>query len=319
MNKGTLCISLDFEKFWGIHDVANIDDIKANLLKVNIVVDRLLKLFDTYNIHCTWATVGLLGFDSFETLNEFCLDKRISYLNENYSPFPIKKMFDSSINDKIITAKSCIDKIKKAKNQELASHTFSHFYTLEQGQTKEEFIDDLTCFKNSIGEVKSIVFPRNQINNSYLQFCAEHDITAYRGNQKNKFWSNTSFRNEKLIHKIGRTLDAYIKISKDNLVDWDELKIKSNGLINIPASRFLRPYKYSKYIERSKVKRIKKQMTASAKQNKIYHLWWHPHNFTTHLNQNFEQLEEILLHFSHLQKEFNYQSLNMSEIAKHVE
>ena len=317
--KGALCISLDFEKFWGVHDVANLNDVEHKLLKVDYVVNRLLDLFEKYNIHCTWATVGLLGFDSFETLNEFCLDKRISYLNENYSPFPIKKLIDSSINNKIITAKSCIDKIKKSRNQEIASHTFSHFYTLEQGQTKEEFIDDLNSFKTIVGDVKSIIFPRNQINETYLQLCAEHHIISYRGNQNNIFWSNLSFSNEKLIHKIGRTIDAYIKISKDNLIDWNDLKKESNGLINIPASRFLKSYKHSKFIENLKLKRLKKQMLKSAQKNKVYHLWWHPHNFTTNTDANFKQLESLFVYYKQLEKDYGYQSLNMKEIANQIE
>ena len=37
-----------------------------------------------------------------------------------------------------------------------------------------------------------------------------------------------------------------------------------------------RPYGFFKKL---KMKRIKAQMTYAAKNDKLFHLWWHPHNF----------------------------------------
>jgi len=62
--------------------------------------------------------------------------------------------------DKLVTL------IDKSKNQELATHTFSHYYCLEEGQTKESFYADLEAAKKIAKEknisLKSLVFPRNQ-------------------------------------------------------------------------------------------------------------------------------------------------------------
>jgi hypothetical protein len=60
-------------------------------------------------------------------------------------------------------------------------------------------------------------------------------------------------------------------------------------------------------------------MTYAAKSNKVYHLWWHPHNFGADMNANIEFLEKILSHFSQLQKTYRMQSLNMQEIASLIE
>lgn len=319
--KGTLCISLDFEKFWGIHDVSNIKSVLSKLEKVPSIVDRLLKLFEKHEVHVTWAVVGMLNF---ETQKEFInyLNKQdvIPYHNLKFSPIPVNKFNLKASQQNSFLAKQEIDKIKLSKNQELASHTFSHYYCLEDGVSRIDFEKDMQQFKNNVySDVKSIVFPRNQIDNECLTICCNHKLMAYRGNQNNKFWKNTSFTNESLIQKVGRTLDAYIKISKDCLIDWSSLNNKQNGLVNIPASRFFKPYKFPKFIEGFKIKRIKGQMLNSAKQNKIYHLWWHPHNFSIKTDQNFHQLEELLVYFNELKKEYNYQSLNMNEIAQKVE
>jgi hypothetical protein len=317
MNRGTLCISLDFEKFWGVHDVSDINEVEQKMLKVSDIVSRLLKLFDKYEIHCTWAIVGLLNFKSVEEL--LSINNSVCYINQKLSPFPLSKFNLSKFNSNSFLGFDDILNIKKAKYQELASHTFSHFYCLEIGAKSIDFMTDINLFKTHISnDIKSIVFPRNQIDSDCLKICKQNGIIAYRGNQPNRYWKNTAFSNEKITQKIGRTIDAYVKITKDNFIDWKELTYNNQGLINIFASRFFKPVQFPNFIEKLKVNRIKKQMLLSAKQNKIYHLWWHPHNFTTNTDQNFKQLEEILIYFTQLKKTYNYQSLNMNEIVNEI-
>ena len=60
---------------------------------------------------------------------------------------------------------------------------------------------------------------------------------------------------------------------------------------------------------------MKKEMTVAAKKKKIYHLWWHPHNFGKDMDKNFEILEKLLAHFQVLRKKYNMQSLSMIEIC----
>ena len=62
MNKGIFTISLDFELFWGVRDHRTLEDYGENVRNVHKIVPGLLALFDKYDIHCTWATVGFLFF-----------------------------------------------------------------------------------------------------------------------------------------------------------------------------------------------------------------------------------------------------------------
>lgn len=57
---------------------------------------------------------------------------------------------------------------------------------------------------------------------------------------------------------------------------------------------FLRPYSRSlAFGEPLKVKRILDSIEYAAKHSQIYHLWWHPHNFGLHIEENINQLEKI--------------------------
>jgi hypothetical protein len=247
------------------------------------------------------------------------LDFKISYKNSNYSPFPFDQDKFKKIPFEILDGKQELQWILKSEYQELASHTFSHYYALEKGQTKSEFEKDCQLMnglaKELNHEFKSIVFPRNQIDLDYLAICANNGLKTYRGNQKSKSWTNSEFNSEGIYKKANRFGDAYFKVEETKSHPIEDLE-KVSGLLNIPANRFLRPVGSKKWLEKRKIKRIKNEMTKAAKAETVYHLWWHPHNFSQKTEEAFEQLESLIEHFKILQKEYGFESLNMSEIEE---
>ncbi len=318
--RGVFCISLDFEKFWGVHDVLPIEKAR-HFVEVNAVVDGILTLFQRYEIHATWATVGLLGHANIAELQENNRNTIIPYTNTNYSPFPLTAEKYGDFNAQLLLGSREIHKILTVPAQEFASHTYSHFYCVEEGISAADFDSDCESMKQ-MGEryktcFKSIVFPRNQIQPAFLKICAKHGFTAYRGNQENLFWTTRAFQQESFFKKAGRVLDAYVKISQTKSYRIDELVIQDQ-LINIPASRFVRPYSGRFWLEKRKIKRIKREMLRAAKRGTIYHLWWHPHNFTQNLEKNLQQLEELLAYSIVLRNNYAFTSLTMQEIACHV-
>ena len=95
------------------------------------------------------------------------------------------------------------------------------------------------------------------------------------------------------------------------------LNLCEDTLINIPASRFLRPYTPSlSWIESIRLKRILSSMTHAAKNNLTFHLWWHPHNFGIHQEANFKFLESILKHYQYLNVTYQFSSCTMAECAR---
>ena len=320
MDKGIFCISLDFEKYWGIHDITDWQSKETELSNVRDVVYQLLEVFESNRIHATWAFVGLLAHPNFQDILDQEL-KAIPYKNTDYSPFPLEADKFKGIPKDICCALEELKKIKATRFQELASHTFSHLYCLEEGITKEVFEADLRkmrTIEKLLGiEMTSIVFPRNQINPEFIEKCQAKDYTAFRGNQRSAVWSNSTFQTESFFRKGKRLVDAYYPIVKTTGYTLNDIRAKKK-IINIPASRFLRPISTKWGFEDQKMKRIKDEMTKAAKLKQIYHLWWHPHNFTQNTELHFEQLDTLFEHFHELNKTYGFVSLNMQEIAEHA-
>ena len=122
-------------------------------------------------------------------------------------------------------------------------------------------------------------------------------------------------RSETLLRRAFRLIDSYINISGHHCYSEDMMK-KSNP-VNIPSSRFLRQYKKRfSFLEGLRLARIKNSMTFAAKNKLTYHLWWHPHNFGTNLENNLSFLEKILQHYKKLEIKFEFKSTNMQELAR---
>ena len=84
-----------------------------------------------------------------------------------------------------------------------------------------------------------------------------------------------------------------------------------NGLLLLPASRFLKPLHKITLLNKLRLRRIKNEMTKAAKANECYHLWWHPHNFGINPEQAMLELGEIISHFNFLNKTYNMKSKSM--------
>ena len=73
---------------------------------------------------------------------------------------------DNEDDDPMHYASSLIARIAKTPKQEIATHTFSHYYCQEPGETREAFAADIAsamAIARRYGfDIRSIVFPRNQ-------------------------------------------------------------------------------------------------------------------------------------------------------------
>ncbi|HMU46637.1 MAG TPA: polysaccharide deacetylase family protein [Chitinophagaceae bacterium] len=317
MENGKFVISLDFEIHWGVSDHRTIQSYYENLSNVPTVVKRSLQLFKEKNIHATWATVGMLFCRNKNELFSFVSEEnRPRYHKEKYSNYLVAMgAGESEEDDPFHYAGSLINEIQSTPHQEVATHTFSHYYCLEKGQTPEQFYYDIKAAKE-IAEreqikIRSIVFPRNQMSSEYLEKCKINDVTCYRGNFPSSIYRFRSRSSESLLKRAARFIDTYLPLTGNRYVDVSE----SGGMLNVPASCFLRPYSSTfSWLEWMRLLRIKREMKAAAKKNKIYHLWWHPHNFGKSLENNFQMLNNILNYYLLLSQKYNMQSFNMAEL-----
>jgi peptidoglycan/xylan/chitin deacetylase (PgdA/CDA1 family) len=316
MDKGNFIISLDLELHWGGAEKWDLEKKRKYFTDTLHFIPELLEIFNKNSIRSTWATVGFLFAKDKTQLLDFSPKLIPSYERKELSYYNIfESLGDNEIVDPFHFAPSLINRILNTPGQELATHTFSHYYCNEPGQTPEQFDADLKAAqaiaKENFGIIlQSLVFPRNQLNKDYLEIARNNGIVVVRSNPNVWFWDT----NYGKLTRIFRAIDTLMPISKS--VSFSKIKQKK-GLFSVPASRFFRPYKHSEEkIQKLKLSRIKGEMSYAAKKNKNYHLWWHPHNFGEDVENNKKQLLEIIEHFKLLKEKYNFSSANMIDLVK---
>lgn len=322
MKNGKLVISLDFELYWGVRDAVKLENYKQHLLGVYTVIPRLLDIFSGYKINATFATVGFLFFENKGELLDSLPLRKPQYINHALSPYTSHlKMIGENEDDDPYHFGCKLIQLIRDRGHEVGSHTFSHFYCLERGQTSEDFKDDLLAAKKIAAkkdiELKSFVFPRNQYQKEYLKIVKEMGFTSFRGNETSWLFSSKTQGTGTFFRRPFRLLDAYINLSGHNCYSYSH--IKKEEPFNIPSSRFLRPYTQKlKSLEKWRLKRIKDSMTYAANNGLVYHLWWHPHNFGVNISENFSFLEQILIHAQKLNHQYKFESVSMQQLSNEL-
>ena len=319
---GSFTISLDFELYWGMRDVVALEAYREHLLGVWKAVPAMLALFEKYDIHATWATVGFLWHEDVASLKAAYPDRLPKYEDRYLSPYVYLENVDKtevSSDDwkRMHFAKSLIAQIKAIPHQEIATHTYSHYYTREPRIVPEAFDADLKqavkiASEDGI-EIASLVFPRNQIDPESLEVLKKNGIGIYRGNPDH--WAYREGETDKtFLQRVYRFVDIYINLSGTHatLPQKDE-----KGLTETKSSMFLRPYSQRfASLEILKLKRIQDAMTAAAEKGENFHLWWHPHNFGVNLDENLKNLETVLQHYQKLNEDYGMLSLTMQELGE---
>lgn len=315
---GTFIISLDFELAWGVRDREKkaFEAYQRNLLGVWRTIPALLDIFDEYDIKATFATVGFLFAKNREDLLSSLPSVLPHYENQAYNPY---RQLDETLgndhsDDATHFAWPLIENIA-TRGHEIGTHTFSHYYCLESGQTAENFEADLVAAQAIARRrgiaLRSIIFPRNQINSGYLPICEKLGILVYRGNQAHWAYESARREHESWRRRLFRFIDTYVDLSGHNTYSLD----RRSHPLNVPASRFLRPYsRILSPFDPLRLRRIKNEMTYGAKNDRVYHLWWHPHNFGTNLNENMQLLRKICEHFRFLKGEFGFENATMQKL-----
>ncbi|HHX94208.1 MAG TPA: polysaccharide deacetylase family protein [Clostridia bacterium] len=312
-------ISLDLELAWGVRDIYSIHDpYMVRVIHERRVVPRILELFEKYRIGATWAAVGIIFARSRRELEDFSPSIKPQYNNPRLNPYR-ERIGGGEGDDPLHFGHSLIKEIQKARRQEIATHTFSHYYCLEEGQNRDTFAADLDsalalAAKNGI-QIKSIVFPRNQRNPDYDEVLLDRGIICFRGTERHPMYQAGSRENSRLPHKrIYRLLDSHISLSGSHLTSWGDV-VEESGLYNIPASRYLRPVENFSFFAGLRLKRTVNAMEEAARSKRIFHLWTHPQDFGGAPEENLCHLETILQHFKRLEEEYGMVSLSMREAA----
>ena len=321
MNTSAFVISLDFELHWGMYDQLTVEAYQRNLSGGRKAIPEMLDRFRKAGIHASWATVGLLLCEGRNDALAEC-PNHPTYDQLGISIRDVIDLSgDSEAEDPYHYGLSLAQRIAAVPGQEIATHTFSHYYCLETGPSTEDFEKDLEAAKKVASrhgiELTAIVFPRNQYSPAHLAACRRHGIKAFRGSPNADPYIPRSDTNTSRMIRLTRLLDAYVEVvSTRALLSYPK---EEEGLINVPASRFLRPFsRFDRPFSRLRLRRIRDEMTHAAEQGLHYHLWWHPHNFGSHTEENLALLDAIIAHYELLRRRYGMESMTITEAATRV-
>ncbi len=317
---GALVISLDFELHWGMRDrVPSEHPLAAELVESRRIVSRLASFFSERDLHATWATVGFLFASSRGELERFRPQVRPRYVRAELDPYA-EAVGEDEDSDPIHMAGSLVRALAATPGQEVASHTFSHYYCLEAGQDESALRADLgsaQAIASAMGlQLHSLVLPRNQWNSRYAAAVRESGFDCYRSPQRS--WAHRPRRDGEagLPTRLGRLADTYAGWKPPPTTGWSDM-LDEAGLCEVPASAFLRPYSPGrKRLEPLRFARLVAGMRHAARRSRVFHLWWHPHNFARYPEESFALLSRLADEFDRLAESEGMRSLSMGEVAE---
>lgn len=315
---GTLVISLDFELHWGMRDHTAVDPtVTRSLVASRSAVVRLAELFSQREVRATWATVGLLFATTAAEARALSPDIRPAYDLARLDPYR-EAIGPTENDDPLHLAGSLVDRLASIPGQELASHTFSHYYCLEPGPDASAFCADLqaaqTAAEGRGQRLRSLVLPRNQWDPALAPILIQTGFECYRGPQPGWAHRSRSGGDSGLAVRAVRLASTWAGPAVPTF-GWDEL-LEPSGLCNVPASVFLRPWARStKTLQPLQDGRIVKALRDAARRGRVVHLWWHPHNFADQPTENLDRLQRLLDEVDRLRGSDGMTSLGMGDVS----
>ena len=315
----TFVISLDFELAWGSPEKWGDSRYLENSMRATEAARKLLEAFKEYDVSCTWATVGALFCENKEQFLEYAPEENLRPTYDLQSNSPYNKLsFITPQNQESFFCPSIVQSIIEAPKQELGSHTYCHYYCLEQGQSLEQFAADTTSCKRVASLFNhsntSFVFPRNQVNKEYFDVLSQHGITAYRGGEGSYVWKTRSRAERTKLLRAFRILDSYVPLSKNTA--HPKAETFPYILANLPSNRFFRPVSQADALfGRLKLSRMTRELRSTACTGGCYHVWFHPINFVSHFQQNMNMLKKFLDVFCRLRDEKRIIDKTMAEAS----
>ena len=184
--KGGLVLSADFEMAWAFrYSKREVNPLEmAALEREN--VPNLLKLFETYSIPITWATVGHLFLESCKQGDHDWM-RRIPHFDDHWK-FTKGDWFEhdpytNSVSNNAWYAPDLIESILKSKvKHEIGCHTFSHIDCSDKNCPPEVLEDELKASIEAAGKwgvkMSSFVFPGGTMGNYHI--LEKFDFNIYR-------------------------------------------------------------------------------------------------------------------------------------------
>ncbi|MFB0561242.1 MAG: hypothetical protein ACETWM_08505 [Candidatus Lokiarchaeia archaeon] len=311
-NYGIFTISIDLELAWGVCDRPIKPSTRHKILLERDIVRSILNLFSKYDIRATWAIVGHL----FLTECNWEGDKVHPEISR-----PITKnlkrdwFFQHPKNHADPLWYSCdiIEWIRNASpKQEIGSHSFCHIKYCERSTNPKAVKADIKRAKK-LHEAfnlpfEAFIFPHNIVG--YKSLLAKAGVLVYRGNSP--IWYN--FIPSYSIRCLLDSIYFLIRVPSPTVMAM----VDETGMVNIPESMLLsgRNGVRSLVSSRRTIKRGIDGLNRAVERGEIFHLWFHPYNFTNKKDKQFYVLEAFLKYAQRLRENGQLEILTMRDIQR---
>jgi peptidoglycan/xylan/chitin deacetylase (PgdA/CDA1 family) len=285
------CISIDYEFAWGYADHALSRADRERIAGEVAIVRRLLALFEKYQVPATWAIVGHL-------LEEHCpwnglvahpeyprpifRDERADW----FAAHPVESEPKSALwydTDDLIG-----EIVRASVGHEIGSHSYAHIPFDERVTERTAIRVDLANMRRVHDArgipFRSFVFPRNIEGYHDELRTAGVDIVRSKTLRWYDFFPG-------ILRRAAHLLDHFIPYSPTVVP-----KQHANGLVLFPDSMLLLGRNgLRKFIPAWLVEwKARRGITQAIRRNEVFHLWFHPSNFSYDTDTQFAILEQIL-------------------------
>jgi len=261
---GKLTISIDLELAWGWWDILTPEILHLAETADRPICDRLIELFERYQIPATWAMVAAL-------LDEPSARTRPGNLRAWHAP---------DIIERIIKAKTA---------HEVGSHGGRHIYfnTIPAADAQADLDFAKEVHRAHGLAFESFVFPRNAVG--HLDLLARAGLRVFRCSDTG--WTRGAANAPSIVRKLVNFGDRLLPIPPAPA--WAQQR---GGLIDIPGSMLLSGREGVRRFILPQVTRSKLSLglERARRTGGTFHFWFHPSNFYQRRDEQFTTLEWFL-------------------------
>lgn len=280
------------------------------------VIERLLELFERYEVPATWAIVGHLFLDGCsgdgaDRPHPEVLRPDYGWLDGDW--FDIDPCSDVASaphyygSDIVRSIQSC------AVPQEIASHSFSHMIMDDPGVSVDVFASELAASRAEARrhgvELQSFVYPRNAI--AHRDRLAATGFTSYRGGRPSRPFAGRP-------GWLRRTLGVVDRVRPlPGSAVWPEME--PSGLVNVAQTYLFAPDVKGRRLPPTLWARFPAaRVRQAARQRALCHLWFHPYNITAAPDRALTALETVCRTMARERDRGRLDLLTMAQVSDRV-
>ncbi len=304
---GYFVFSLDTELAWGsLWNQLPPKRSSRNGRTERETIKRLLGMMNEFGVTATWAITGHMFYERCEEC-DVCPIEDLKGADVRFDEIwktSESMWYGADVVETLLSS---------GAGHEIGFHGYTHrvFNRLSKDNARFEIKEWLRLANRKNIVPLTVIFPQGGID--HLDLFQEAGFICYRGKEVRHSALSIPF-----FGKLLNRLNLIIPILPPQVYD---VKIDSQGLVNIPSSQWL--FRINRNIEMVldslnlatlRLWPVIKSLEKAAKEKKVIHLWVHPHEFRT--EKDFQKLRFIFKHFAEQAKAGRLQSITMADLAK---